>query len=162
MQGSDYGNAGSMSSSGDKDEYKSGSLDHQQKRNPYKKDMYDSMVDLRNHKSMTKAHSQLASVAGKTTSATTTPNNGIQGSTATKSDGMTGNKSTAISVPGNSGDKDYGKGNPYSDKSDGKGGAKGPTSGKPVGTKQQIAQPGKKPKHTVKSIAELRELASKL
>jgi len=152
MYGKDYGHAGTMSSSGDKMEFKKGGSDT---RSRYEKDMYDSMVDLRSH-----GYMQGKVDTGKNTKATKDPTNSIQGTASASSDGNTGDRSKAANPSDLGSGKHYGeKGNPYADKSDGKGGAQGPTSGKPVSEMKQVVKPGKKPKMVVKSIADLRSVA---
>lgn len=150
MYGKDYGHAGTMSSSGDKAKFKKGGSDT---RDHYAKDMYDGMLDLRNHGYANPVNT------GKNTKATKDPTNSIQGSTSAGSEGNTGDMSKKANPSDLGSGKSYGsKGNPYADKSDGKGGGKGPTSGKPVSEKKQVAKPGKA-KMTVKSLADLRSVA---
>jgi hypothetical protein len=111
----DYG-SGHKSSSGESPKYKEGSLDAMQNHKAYKKDMYDNF----------------ASIAGKNTTGDGAPNGGIQGGGG----GNTGDKSKEISVKGNNGSADYGKGNPYKSKDH-------------------------KPKQVFKSIQEIREYNDK-
>lgn len=89
----DYGNGYGHSSSGDKPQYKEGSLDAMQNNKGYKKDMYDNF----------------ASISGKNTSASGKENTGIQGSGG----GSTGNKNKDVTITSNNGSADYGKGNPF-------------------------------------------------
>ena len=89
----DYGHGAGHSSSGDKPQYKNGSLDAMQNNKGYKKDMYDNFT----------------SIAGKNISATVKENTGIQGTGG----GTTGNKNKDIAIKSNNGSADYGKGNPF-------------------------------------------------
>lgn len=156
MYGKSYGHAGTMSSSGDKMKYKSGGSDS---RDPYKTDMYDAMVDLRNHRSLTKkAMDPKAGPEHKSASAPMKAN-AIQGSVGHGTEGQTQDKSSALDASNLAHGKDYGKGAPYA-KGEGKG-LQSNTSAKPVAEKKQVAQPGKKPR-TFKSIAELRSYGESL